>query len=44
MKLYRLNPDYPLLPELRALLERAAAPASPPAERDDRFALVRRLP
>ncbi|MBN2537038.1 winged helix-turn-helix transcriptional regulator [candidate division WOR-3 bacterium] len=44
MKLYRLNPAYPLLPELRALLERSAAPASPPAERDDRFALIRHVP
>jgi DNA-binding transcriptional ArsR family regulator len=44
MKLYRLNPDCPLLPELRALLERAASPEKPPSERDDRFAFVRRLP
>jgi DNA-binding transcriptional ArsR family regulator len=44
MKLFRLNPDYPLLPELRVLFERAASPEKPPSERDDRFALVRRLP
>lgn len=44
MRLFRLNPDYPLLPELRALLDRAASPEAPGTERDDRFTLVRRIP
>lgn len=48
-RMYRLNPGYPLHTELRALLARVAAPAFSGVEdgtavRDDRFALVRRLP